>query len=82
MLGGVLLVMVGASSGLLQQAGWIPTTELDLAIPEWVSAWCGINPNVEGLAAQALTGVLIIGSYFAARRQRPSAGRNGEPAPA
>ena len=81
MLGGVLLVMVGASSGLLQDAGWIPTTELDLAIPEWVSAWFGINPNVEGLAAQALTALLIIGSYFAARRRRRGAGRNGDPAP-
>lgn len=80
MLGGVLLVMVGASSGLLQQAGWIPTTELNLAIPEWVSAWFGINPNVEGLAAQALTAVLIVGSYFVARRQRPSVGRKGQPA--
>ena len=78
MLGGVLLVMVGASSGLLQQAGWIPTTELDLAIPEWVSAWFGINPNVEGLSAQALTAVLIVGSYFVARRQRSSVGRQGE----
>jgi high-affinity iron transporter len=73
--------MVGASSGLLQEAGWIPTTELDLAIPEWVSAWFGINPNVEGLAAQALTAVLIIGSYFAARRQRRGGGPSGEPAP-
>ena len=82
MLGGVLLVMVGASSGLLQQAGWLPTTELDLAIPEWVSGWFGINPNVEGLAAQALAAVLIVGSYFAARRQHPGAGRTGGPAPA
>jgi high-affinity iron transporter len=70
MLGGVLLVMVGASSGLLQAAGWLPTTELDLPIPEWVSAWFGINPNVEGLLAQAATAVLIVGSYFAARRGR------------
>ena len=81
MLGGVLLVMVGASSGLLQEAGWIPTTELDLSIPAWVSAWFGINPNVEGLVAQAATAVLIVGSYFAARRQRPKAGREGEGEP-
>ena len=75
MLGGVLLVMVGASSGLLQQAGWLPTTELDLPIPAWVSAWFGINPNVEGLAAQSLAAALIIGSYFAARRRPRKAGR-------
>ena len=79
MLGGVLLIMVGASSGLVQQAGWIPTTELDLAIPEWVSAWFGIYPNVEGLSAQALTAVLIVSSYFVARRRRFPASRPGEP---
>ena len=81
MLGGVLLVMVGASSGLLQDAGWLPTTELDLAIPAWVSGWFGINPNVEGLTAQAAAAVLIVGSYFAARRQRPVTGRERKPAP-
>ena len=78
MLGGVLLIMVGASSGLVQQAGWIRTTELDLAIPEWVSAWFGIYPNVEGLSAQAFTAVLIVGSYFVARRQRFPASRPSE----
>ncbi len=81
MLGGVLLVMVGASSGLLQAAGWIPTTELDLPIPEWVTAWFGINPNVEGLVAQAVTAVLIVGSYVVARRHPTKASREGEPAP-
>ena len=81
MLGGVLLVMVGASSGLLQLAGWLPTTELDLAIPAWVSAWLGINPNIEGLTAQAVAAVLIVGSYFAARRRRPTVSREGQPAP-
>ena len=78
MLGGVLLIMVGASSGLVQQAGWIPTTELDLAIPEWVSAWFGIYPNVEGLSAQVFTAVLIVSSYFVARRRRSSASRSSE----
>lgn len=78
MLAGVLLVMVGASSGLLQEAGWLPTTELDLPIPEWVSAWFGINPNVEGLAAQSFAAMLIVGSYFFARRQPRAAGAAGE----
>lgn len=71
MLGGVLLVMVGASAGFLQEAGWVPVHPLDLAIPAWVSAWFGINANVEGLAAQALAAVLIVGSYTLARRKRP-----------
>jgi high-affinity iron transporter len=77
MLGGVLLVMVGASSGLLQEAGWLPTTELALPIPPWVSGWFGINPNVEGLTAQAVAAVLVIGSYFAARRRPRSANPSG-----
>lgn len=81
MLGGVLLVMVGASSVLLQEAGWIPTTQLDLPIPAWVSAWFGINPNVEGLAAQSVAAALIIGSYFAARRRPRRAGRESEESP-
>lgn len=78
MLAGVLLVMVGASSGLLQEAGWLPTTELDIPIPAWVSAWFGINPNVEGLAAQSFAAVLITGSYFLARRQGRGAAPQSE----
>ena len=78
MLAGVLLVMVGTSSGLLQKAGWLPTTELDLPIPEWVSAWVGVNPIVEGLAAQAFAAMLILGSYCLARGQRRSTGPGGD----
>ena len=72
MLGAVLLVMVGASSALLQEAGWLPTTHLDLAIPPWITAWFGVNSNVEGLLAQAVTAALIVGSYFIARAGRVS----------
>lgn len=70
MLGGVLLVMVGASGDILQQAGWLPTTPLKLPIPGWVSAWFGIYPTVEGLTAQSLVAAFIIGSYFLAKRKR------------
>lgn len=68
MIGAVLLVMVGASGQSMQQAGWLPTTRIDVAIPAWVGAWFGIYPNVEGLTGQAVAATLIIGSYFAARR--------------
>jgi len=52
MIGGVLLVMVGASGQAMQLAGWLPTTPIDLPIPAWVSAWFGVYPNIEGLSAQ------------------------------
>lgn len=80
MLGGVLLVMVGASGSLVQQAGWLPTTPVDLPIPEWVSAWFGVYPNIEGLAAQAIAATLITGSYFLAKRRTGggAGGRNRE----
>ena len=80
MLGGVLLVMVGASGQILQQAGWISETPLNLPIPEWVSAWFGVNPNVEGLAMQAFAAALVIGSYFLAKRKRGgSSGKRDTP---
>jgi high-affinity iron transporter len=68
MIGGVLLVMVGASGQALQQAGWLSSTPLNIALPAWIGAWFGIYPNLEGLTAQAMAAMLIIGSYFAARR--------------
>ena len=77
MIGGVLLVMVGASGQAMQQAGWLPTTPLDIPIPVWVGAWFGIYPNVEGLTAQAAAATLIIGSYFAARRTARPGARSG-----
>jgi high-affinity iron transporter len=69
MLGVVLLVMVGASGQAMQQAGWLTETPVDLPLPEWLGAWLGVYPNVEGLAAQSLAALLIIGSYFLARRR-------------
>ena len=74
-LGGVLLVMVGSSGQAMQQAGWLPETPIVLPLPEWAGAWLGVYPNVEGLAAQALAALLVIGSYFLARRR---SGMTGE----
>jgi high-affinity iron transporter len=70
LLGGVLLVMVGEQAQEMQLAHWIPTTDLPkLAnmIPSWMGLWFSIFPTVETLAAQAAAGVLVLGSYFAAR---------------
>jgi high-affinity iron transporter len=90
MLGFVLLVMVGESVQELQQAGWIGTTPIHVAIPGWMGLWFSIFPNVETVAAQAVAAILVIGSYFLAqelrvrrprRRGGPVAVRSSAPPP-
>jgi high-affinity iron transporter len=71
MLGGVLLIMVGEQAQEMQLAGWIPTTTiawLQPYIPDWTGLWFSIFPTVESLIAQAVAAVLVVGSYFLARR--------------
>jgi high-affinity iron transporter len=71
MLGAVLLVMVGEQAQEMQLAHWLPTTTIpSLAdkIPAWMGLWFSIFPTVETLAAQALAAVLVLGSYFVARK--------------
>ena len=87
LLGVVLLVMVGESVQELQQAGWIGTTQLHVAIPGWMGLWFSVFPNVETIAAQAAAAVLVIGSYFLAeelkvRRPRRRGERGATPATA
>ena len=85
LLGVVLIVMVGESVQEMQLAGWIPTTELPLAIPGWVGLWFAVFPTLEGLLAQALAAALVIGSYYGAeylKVKRPKRrGEAGAPAP-
>ncbi|MEO8353268.1 MAG: iron permease, partial [Chthoniobacteraceae bacterium] len=76
MLGAVLLVMVGEQAQEMQLAHWIPTTaipSLSGLMPDWMGLWFGILPTVETLEAQALAALLVIGSYFAARRASSTA---------
>ncbi len=68
MLGVVLLVMVGEQALEMQQAGWMSATKLNIVMPEWLNLWFGVYPTVESLGCQALAAVLVIGSYFLARR--------------
>lgn len=68
LLGFVLVVMVGESTQELQLAGWLPTTHVALAIPGWVGLWFAIFPTIEGLAAQLLAVLLVIGSYVVAEQ--------------
>jgi high-affinity iron transporter len=72
MLGVVLLVMVGEQAQEMQLAHWLPTTEIHGWIgktPAWMGVWLSIFPTVETLSAQGLAALLVIGSYFAARRK-------------
>ena len=74
LLGGVLLVMVGEQAQEMQLAHWLPTTALPRlanVIPAWMGLWFSIFPTVETLAAQAVAGLLVLGSYFAASAYRP-----------
>jgi high-affinity iron transporter len=71
LLGVVLLVMVGEQAQEMQLAHWIPTTPiafLETYIPGWMGLWFSLFPTVETLVAQLIAAVLVIGSYFAARR--------------
>ena len=72
MLGFVLLIMVGEQAQEMQLANWIPTTKigaLDSFMPDWMGVWFAIYPTVETLVAQLLAAILVIGSYYAARRR-------------
>ena len=77
LLGVVLLVMVGESVQELQQAGWIGTTPIHVAIPSWLGLWFSVFPNVETIAAQAAAAVFVIGSYFLAEEIRVRRPRRG-----
>ncbi len=70
LLGGVLLVMVGESVQELQQAGWIGTTPINVAIPGWMGLWFAIFPNVQTIVAQVVAALLVVGSYFLAEELR------------
>jgi high-affinity iron transporter len=71
LLGVVLLVMVGEQAQEMQLAHWISRTEipwLASALPAWLGMWFAVFPTYETLIAQGLAAVLVVGSYYAARR--------------
>ncbi|MDB4910396.1 MAG: hypothetical protein JWO39_1219 [Gemmatimonadetes bacterium] len=71
MLGVVLLVMVGEQAQEMQLAHWLPTTpiaSLERLIPAWMGLWFSVFPTVETLVAQALAALIVVGSYFIARK--------------
>jgi high-affinity iron transporter len=71
LLGVVLLVMVGEQAQEMQLAHWISTTPINSLknyMPPWMGLWFAVFPTVETLVAQLIAAVLVIGSYYAARR--------------
>lgn len=71
LLGVVLLVMVGEQAQEMQLAHWISTTpiaSLVPVIPKWAGLWFSVYPTYETLIAQAIAAVLVVGSYYAARK--------------
>jgi high-affinity iron transporter len=71
LLGVVLLVMVGEEAQEMQLAHWIATTPvawLVPIIPRWMGMWFAVFPTYETLLAQAIAAILVVGSYYAARK--------------
>ena len=70
LLGVVLIVMVGEQAQEMQLARWIPTTtipSLAHVFPGWLGLWFSVFPTAQTLLAQALSALLVLGSYVAAR---------------
>ena len=67
MLAFVLVTMVGTTVHVLQVVGWAPITPIaELRLPYWTGVWLGTYATWEGVIAQALAVVLVVGSYFLA----------------
>jgi high-affinity iron transporter len=71
LLGGVLLVMVGEQAQEMQLAHWISTTPIPALEPylrPWMGLWFAVFPTMETLTAQSVAAIVVIGSYYGARR--------------
>ena len=71
LLGVVFLVMVGEQAQEMQLAHWISTTPVPALEPilrPWIGMWFAVFPTLETLTAQLVAAVIVIGSYYAARR--------------
>jgi high-affinity iron transporter len=67
MIGGVLLVMVGNTTHVLQVVGWLPIHTIpQLNLPYWTGLWFGLYPTWEGILLQTAAAIFVIGSYYLA----------------
>jgi high-affinity iron transporter len=62
----VLVVMVGTTVRVMQGVGWLSITPIEADFPLWMGTWLGIFPTVEGIAAQGIALLFVVGSYYAA----------------
>lgn len=85
MIGGVLLVMVGHTTHVLQVVGWLPIHPIvELPLPFWTGVWFGVYPTWEGILLQAAAAGFVIGSYYLAewqKKQRHSSALSARPTP-
>jgi high-affinity iron transporter len=74
MLAMVLFVMIGEQVQEMQQAGWIGATNISWLqwLPAWAGTWFSLFPNWQTVIAQAVSMVLVLGSYGLARYQAVS----------
>jgi len=75
--GFVLVVMIGGTALSFQGLGWLPTHPTPFTVPEWMGSWFEMYSTWETLGAQVLAALLVVGSYYAARRMkmpRPASG--------
>jgi high-affinity iron transporter len=82
LLGVVLLVMVGEQAQEMQLAHWISTTPIPWLvplIPKWMNLWFSVFPTYETLVAQGIAAILVVGSYYAARKLGGTAPVSQEP---
>jgi high-affinity iron transporter len=66
----VLVVMIGGTALSFADLGWIPRDETPFDVPAWLGAWFEIYPIWETLAAQMLAAVLVVASYYVAKRMK------------
>ena len=60
--------LAGADTLLALLEGPTSIAFLESYIPRWMGLWFAVFPTVETLVAQLIAAVLVIGSYFAAKR--------------
>jgi len=66
----VLVMMVGTTIHVWQIVGWMPIHPIgDLIFPYWTGTWLGLYATWEGVIAQSLAVIFVIGSYFLAEWQ-------------
>jgi high-affinity iron transporter len=71
LIGGVLLVMVGKTTHVLQVVGWMPTNPIQgVILPYWLGTWFGTYATWEGVLLQLVSAGFVIGSYYLAEGLR------------